>query len=474
MRSLPLKYQIILAPMILIIPILLVILLTLSYLNDIDQQNDTVRDWARATDQLHIGMAAVHSLQDTVALLKQSSGPEAEELLFDYLEQSRLLSGSLKHVALQDKVDTETLSELQAMATEVQYRDDLAIPTVLPVLATLLPRMEYIYRSLQAQKRSIYIASNEDINKITSRLATVSISVLGLCVIMGIFLSVWINKSTTRRLKSLTVSANTLCNQPVKSELKKPRDELDELASCLSVISQRQLNLLATEKLLEGAEEERRRIAMDIHDQFLSDVASIARSLDDIGQSNDLTIEDKSQLDNIRTDLAELTTNLRGIIDDLHPSALSMLGLEAALRSFLQRKVSATDAPDYYLSIEPGIDNYLNEHQQLNLYRIILELVSNILRHAHSTRFEINLHLVKDTLILSVEDNGVGFDIKQAIKKGQHGLLNINQRSMAIQAGNEWLSSRFSSGSCFKLHMPIDINRSQDTGVSDQVVVHGN
>ena len=59
MRSLPLKYQIILAPMILIIPILFVILLTLSYLNDIDHQNDTVRDWARATDQLHIGMAAI-------------------------------------------------------------------------------------------------------------------------------------------------------------------------------------------------------------------------------------------------------------------------------------------------------------------------------------------------------------------------------------------------------------------------------
>lgn len=252
MRSLPLKYQIILAPMILIIPILFVILLTLSYLNDIDYQNDTVRDWARATDQLHIGMAAIRSLQKTSNLLQDSTGQDAEELIFDYLEQSRLLTGSLKHAALADKVDTGTLSELQAMAGQVKYRDNLNIVNVPPILGTLLPRMEYLYRSLQAKKRSIYIASNEDINLITSRLASVSITVLGLCVLLGVILSLWINKSTGKRLKMLTTSANTLCNQPASGGLKKPRDELDELASCLSLISQRQLNLLATEKLLES------------------------------------------------------------------------------------------------------------------------------------------------------------------------------------------------------------------------------
>lgn len=461
--------------MILIIPIVFVILLTLSYLHDIDQQNDMVRDWARATDQLQIGMASIRSLQETTNLLKNSTGSEAEELVFDYLEQSRLLTGSLKHAALVDKVDENTLHELQDLALQVSYRDDIDVDAVLPVLGTLLPRIEYIYRSLQAQKRSIYIASNEDINKITSRLANVSISVLGICVLMGIILSLWINKSTARRLKNLTISANTLCNQPVSAGMKKPRDELDELASCLSVISQRQLNLLATEKLLEGAEEERRRIAMDIHDQFLSDVATIARSLDDISQSDDLSSSDKSEIEIIRHELAELTTNLRGIIDDLHPSALSMLGLEAALRSYLQRKVSASEAPDYYISIEPGIDKFLDVHQRLNIYRIILELVSNILRHANSSRFEINLHTVENELVLTVEDNGIGFDIKQALQKGRHGLLNINQRALAIQAATEWSASRFTSGSCFKLHIPIEQNRiTRDEKVAPTVAMHGN
>ncbi|MEJ2141690.1 MAG: ATP-binding protein [Gammaproteobacteria bacterium] len=456
--------------MMLIVPILFVILLTMSYLQDIDQQNDTVREWASATDQLHIGIAAIHSLQETSNLLQDSQGQDAEELLFDYVEQSRLLIGSLKHPSLTGKIEEKTLSELQASTEKVKYHDDLEISQITPVLATLLPRMEYFYRSLQAQKRSIYIDSNEDINRITSQLATVSISVLGLCVLIGVILSAWIKKSTTRRLQSLTTSAHTLCNQPISGNIRKPRDELDELASCLSVISQRQLNLLATEKLLEGAEEERRRIAMDIHDQFLSDVANIARRLDDISQSKDLSDGDKKEINRTRTELAELTTHLRGIIDDVHPSALSILGLEAALRSFLQRKVSAGNAPDYYLSIETGIDEYLNENQRLNIYRIILELVSNILRHAHCSRFEINLHPIKNMLVLTVEDNGIGFDIEQALKKGQHGLLNINQRALSLQASVEWTASRFSSGSCFKMNIPVENIEMKETG---KIAVHG-
>jgi len=475
MRTLPLKYQIILAPMVLIIPILFVILLTLSYLNSMGQQNDTVRDWVRATDQLQIGISSIHSLQDTSELLRGNTGQEAEELAFDYLEKSRLLNESLKHPSLLDKADKETLHELQTLAKKVHYKDNLDVTTITPVLATLLPRMDYLYRSLQAQKRSIYIDSNEDISRITSQLATISISVLGVCVLLGIILSLWINKSTGRRLRTLTASASTLCNRPASiSTVKKPRDELDELASCLSLISQRQLNLLATEKLLEGAEEERRRIAMDIHDQFLSDVANITRSLDEIEQSPEMTQTNRQELQRIQDNLRDLTSNLRAIIDDLHPSSLNMLGLEAAIRSFLERKLSTNPSVDYFLSIDKMVDEYLDERQCLNLYRIIQELVTNILRHAHCTRFEINLQPVDETLILSVEDNGIGFDLQQALKKSGHGLININQRALAIQAEYQWLASRFSSGSCFKLSIPVKQSIANINTITDnKAIAHG-
>ena len=473
MRSLPLKYQIILAPMVLIIPILFVILLTLSYLDDIGQQNDTVRDWARATDQLHIGMAAIDSLQNTSVLLKSTSGQEAEEQVFNYIEQSRLLNESLKHPSLQDKTDKKTLLELQNLASQVHYKDNMDVTAISPVLLTLLPRVDYLYRSLQAQKRSIYLDSNQDISRITSQLASVSISVLGICVLFGVILSFWINRSTGRRLKNLTSNASSLCNRPATTN-NKLGDELDELASCLSLISRRQLNLLATEKLMQGAEEERRRIAMDIHDQFLSDVANITRSLDDIEQSEDMTETDRTELQQIQNNLRDLTTNLRTIIDDLHPSSLNMLGLEAALRSFLQRKLSNQPNIDYFLSIDKHIDDALDEHQSLNLYRIILELVNNILQHAHCSRFEINIQSVDKAFILTVEDNGIGFDIQPALTKGGHGLVNINQRAMTFQTEPSWSTSRFTSGCCFKLQIPAEPSIKTNTSITrKKIIAHG-
>lgn len=475
MPSISIKHQIILAPMVLIIPILFVILLTLSYLNDIGRQNDTVRDWARATDQLQISISAIQSLQEASKLLQGSKGQEAEELVFDYLEKSRLLNESLKHPSLVDKTNKETLHELQAMADSVHFSDNMNIAAITPILASLLPKVDYLYRILQAQKRSIYIDSNEDISRITSQLATISITVLGICVLLGIALSFLINRSTGQRLKTLTTSANNLCNRPVSTPLaRKTVNELEELASCLSLISQRQLNLLATEKLLEGAEEERRRIAMDIHDQFLSDVANIIRRLDEMEQSSDMSAANRDELQHLQENLRDLTTNLRAIIDDLHPSALNILGLEAALRSFMERKLATASSIDYFLSIDKNIDGYLDQHQSLNLYRIILELVNNILRHAHCSRIEINLHRVDETVVLCVEDNGVGFDYQAALSKAGHGLVNINQRAIAIMAEPQWSESRFSSGSCFKLSLPVKNVMVNEHNLMDiKTIAHG-
>lgn len=464
MRSLPVKYQILVAPMVMIIPILLVILLTLSYLEDIGKQNDTVRDWAQATDQLQIGISAINHIQETLALLAGNKH-DNDELMFDYMENATLLTSSLKQPVLAGKIDQQTLSELQQQAQLVKQQEQLNPAVITPLLETLLPRLEFQYRNLQAKKRGMYIASNEDISRITSRLASVSISVLAICVLLGVAIALWINKSTGRRLKHLTLRASNLCHRPFDQNLpRKPRNELDELASCLSFISQRQLHLLATEKLLEGAEEERRRIAADLHDQFLSDVSALSHDMDTLAKSSDMSNTDKQHLASMQNELRNLTVSLRGIIDDLHPSSLSILGLEAALRSFLKRKLSASDVPDYYLSIAPGIDSCLDMHTSLNLYRIILELVNNILRHAHCTRFEITLQTSNDEMILTVEDNGVGFDEQQAMIKGGHGLLNIDQRTLAIHGEGHWSTSRFSQGSCFTLRLPV-MPQQQNKGV---------
>jgi signal transduction histidine kinase len=73
-----------------------------------------------------------------------------------------------------------------------------------------------------------------------------------------------------------------------------------------------------------------------------------------------------------------------------------------------------------------------------------------------------------------VEDNGIGFDSQQAMQKSGHGLININQRALALQAEYQWRASRFTTGSCFRLSIPV--NKSSDTmniSTEHKAVAHG-
>lgn len=477
MRSIPLKlkYKLILAPGVLVIPVLFVIGLMFAYLNEIGEQNDTVREWADTTDQLTIAISSIKQLQSVVSKLAEPattlSPAEKEELLFAYIEHSRLLKGSINHPVLIDKVEKPTLQQLQQQAEAVMYREHLDFTVLNQTFVSMLPTLENLYNSLQAQKRAIYIDSNEFIKKRTSTLATITVSVLGLCVILGVLLAYWITRSTTLRIRQLTLNANNVCDKRQATHTRFAADELDELALCLSNISNRMLNNLAAEKLLEGAEDERRRIAMDIHDQFLADLNHFKRDFYRYTQTESAT---PVELQKLQTTLDDLSNSLRGIIDDLHPQSLDMFGLEAAVRSYLDRKLSGQQYPEYYLHIATEAEVRLSTFQKLTLYRILLEAVTNIIRHAHCTRYEIDMHANENGLQLTVEDNGIGMELDSALKKGHHGLFNIMQRARSVNAELSWGASRFSSGTQMKLTLANEfLNPKSATTSRQQVSSHG-
>ena len=69
---------------------------------------------------------------------------------------------------------------------------------------------------------------------------------------------------------------------------------------------------------------------------------------------------------------------------------------------------------------------FLNDSQKLNIYRIIQEFLQNAIKHSQATSIEIELNKLDDNLILTIEDNGVGFNVKE--KKNGLGLINIQRR----------------------------------------------
>lgn len=464
MQTLPLKYKLILAPAVIIVPVIFVIFLMLYYLDVIGRQNDTVRDWAHTTDQIRIAITSSEQLKTIVDKLSYTKASENEELYFNYIEQSRVLEDAINNPVLLGKIQSETLNELEQFSTEIKFNEKMNTLSVSSTLATLIPKLELLYNSLQAQKRTIYISSNEYVKNKTSALASISVSVLALCVLLGIILSLWITRSTTSRIKQLAQNANLVCelNPQVNNESKQC-DDLEDIALCLSIISNRMLSTIAAEKLLQSVDNERSRIAMDIHDQFLSDLNIFKRTLNQkIEPSNHSSLSD-SDIKEINSTFDELAFTLRGIIDDLHPQTLDMFGLEAALQSYLSRKLSSGNHPDYYINIDQAAEKQLSLFQKISLYRILLESIQNIIRHAHCSRYEIDLRITDDCLILSVDDNGVGMNMDENTRKRGHGIFNITQRAYSINAKLEWHKSRFSSGTQLLLTLPKQFINNEKT-----------
>ena len=473
MQTLPLKYKLILAPAVIIIPVVFVIFLMLYYLDVIGQQNDTVRDWAHTTDQIRIAITSSEQLKTIADNLSYTKASENEELYFNYIEQSRVLQGAINNPVLRGKIQSETLIELEQFSQEIKFNEKMNTLSVSSTLATLIPKLELLYNSLQAQKRAIYISSNEYVKNKTSALASISVSVLALCVLLGIILSLWITRSTTFRIKQLAKNANLVCDlSSQENNENKKFDDLEDIALCLSIISNRMLSTIAAEKLLQGVEDERSRIAMDIHDQFLSDMNNFKRSLNQ--KFNNSSLSD-SDVNEINSTFDELAVTLRGIIDDLHPQTLDMFGLEAALQSYLSRKLSSGNHPDYYINIDPVAEKQLSLFQKLSLYRIILESIQNIIRHAHCSRYEIDLRVTDDFLVLSIDDNGIGMTMDENLPKRGHGIFNITQRAYSINAKLEWNKSRFSSGTQLLLTLPKQFINSEKNSLielMDSAYVH--
>jgi len=178
---------------------------------------------------------------------------------------------------------------------------------------------------------------------------------------------------------------------------------------------------------------------MDMHDGVLADLTGINRQLDDNS--------------NMRKDINDVIDNLRRTIDDLHPQVLEILGLNAALNSWLERQSTTQGFPQYHYDFDNAIEQSINLEQKINLYRIITEAVTNVAKHAHSDRLELVLRTNNNQLILTIEDNGVG--MPDEFDASSHGVANINERTRLLNSSATWRPSRFARGTCFELKLPL-------------------
>lgn len=175
-------------------------------------------------------------------------------------------------------------------------------------------------------------------------------------------------------------------------------------------------------------DQERKRIAQDIHDSLGSILSAAKLKLSSIKDSQPILTDEHSEKYKTAMNLLdEASAELRSISHNIMPATLSKLGLIAALKNLTGTISSHSGLQIYFTSHD--FTERIPEQMEMSIYRIILELLNNIVKHAGADKVTIQLIKYPDHINVSVEDNGKGFDYSLALqeKKGI-GLGNILSR----------------------------------------------
>jgi signal transduction histidine kinase len=181
-------------------------------------------------------------------------------------------------------------------------------------------------------------------------------------------------------------------------------------------------------KIFEGQEEERRRIARDIHDETIQTLLAIANSAENLVSANNSDV--KRNAASIRDITLSIADKLRRISLDLRPDILDNLGLIPALRWLVDRMNTEYDVHTRF--IVNGVERQLPSQVEVNMFRIVQEALNNIKRHAKANEVVATLEFASEHVKIIIEDNGQGFRPPKVISsyasRGKFGLIGMQER----------------------------------------------
>jgi signal transduction histidine kinase len=215
--------------------------------------------------------------------------------------------------------------------------------------------------------------------------------------------------------------------------------------------------------ILEGQEEERKRIAMDIHDgigQMLTSLKYQAESIDTA------RIEEAgNKLNEIDLLIKQIIREVRKVTFNLRPTVLGDYGLQAALGTYVREMTKLIDIKLEFHS-ESEITR-LPQKIENNIFRIIQEAINNAVKYSGGNKIDVLLQQVDDDLIVEVKDDGKGFDARLVDERSVNiesgsGLFNMHERSEYIN-GNLKVETEPGKGTTVRLTVPIRISAQIET-----------
>jgi signal transduction histidine kinase len=211
------------------------------------------------------------------------------------------------------------------------------------------------------------------------------------------------------------------------------------------------------ERVLRATEDERTRIANDLHDGPVQQLTALGYGVHRIQRKlagHELTAADQL-LDRLGRNLAEEVQGLRRLMTELRPPALDEQGLEAALRDHVQAFTRDTKIACQF---DATVGQRLTPEAETALYRVTQESLTNIVKHAAATRVAVALTERDHAVRLRISDNGAGFDSSRAhelLRQGHFGLAGMRERVTAV--GGRWqLDSAPGQGTTITVTVPTN------------------
>lgn len=198
---------------------------------------------------------------------------------------------------------------------------------------------------------------------------------------------------------------------------------------------------------VETLEAERKRIAMNLHDDIGPKLSAIKLHINQIEPPDSFN---KSLMEKSSTQIDEVIQHFRDVSFELLPNTLVRYGIAAATDELIDR------LPAGQLTIHFKAEEILlNKSDEINLFRIIQEIIHNTIKHAKASVMEIKISNVPPDIILETADNGIGFIFNEKIKNANGiGLLSIQSR-VEILKGRMTISTQPGKGTQYKIEIPL-------------------
>jgi len=217
--------------------------------------------------------------------------------------------------------------------------------------------------------------------------------------------------------------------------------------------------------LINAHDEERSRLAGEIHDDFSQRLAVLSLGLETAADGIPGSLQEtKRQMQELMESASDLGADLHSLSHKLHSTTLERLGLAAGVASFC-KEFSAQQGLQIEFS-QQGLPRSVSPEIALCLFRIVQEALRNVQKHSGAAHARVRIETMGDTLHLSISDDGVGFDVNDGVDHQGLGLWSMRRR-VRLVGGRYEIYSKKQNGTRIEIWTPIKLD--SDVGRTDSV-----